>query len=463
MQSKRMIYTLCITAVLIALYCYNPFVLYFQNDDFIHIPQSARGILLQNNSFRPICDLSIQLDYLIWGKTAWGYHLTNLLLHIINSVLVFLFTRKILLRFLNVSDTVIAFTVSVLFFIYSMHTEAVLWILGRSAMLGALFTLLTLYFFIHEKRNAPTNTATILFFILSLFSYESAWVVPLYCFVLAIPLSKKYPLQKKQLMILVITEIAVFIVYLFLRFHFIHEIIGAYEDEGLHSNWLLAGRNYLILFTRNFLPAFINSPFLLAGFVIATLAGIYFYIKASSTNKKQFLFFVILFLISLLPYITLGVDTNGTESERFLYMPAIFVCTMLSLLLLQSKVFYLSKETWLLLIIICHLITLYNTKDNYIEAGKITAAIENAIDSLPPQKIIVAKQLPQSQNGAFIFRQGFKEMVYWKTEQKPDTVIVESLRSELKPVHFPYVVKYVYKSNDTCVMEFADSSFTVTK
>src|SRR5262245_14700523 len=80
--NKKFYILLSLLIATLALYCYNPFAFYFQNDDFIHIPLSQKGVLLQHNTFRPVCDISIMLDYWLWGKSAWGYHLTNLLLHI---------------------------------------------------------------------------------------------------------------------------------------------------------------------------------------------------------------------------------------------------------------------------------------------------------------------------------------------------------------------------------------------
>ena len=99
---KKYLILFAATVVAFTLYCYNPFELYFLNDDFIHIPLSRDGILLQHNSFRPVCDLSMMLDYQLWGKTAWGYHLTNLLLHIINTILVFYLSKNLCRKYSRV-------------------------------------------------------------------------------------------------------------------------------------------------------------------------------------------------------------------------------------------------------------------------------------------------------------------------------------------------------------------------
>ena len=39
--------------------------------------------------YRPISQLSFGIDYLIWGYNPFGYHLTDLLIHLLNTLLVF--------------------------------------------------------------------------------------------------------------------------------------------------------------------------------------------------------------------------------------------------------------------------------------------------------------------------------------------------------------------------------------
>src|SRR3954462_8735150 len=121
--NKKIFILLFLVIVGLALYCYNPFALYFENDDFIHIPLSQHGVLLQRNTFRPVCDISIMLDYWLWGKNAGGYHFTNLLLHILSCTILFFFLRFILKKYFCWQETTfICWLTSVLFFIYAMHS-----------------------------------------------------------------------------------------------------------------------------------------------------------------------------------------------------------------------------------------------------------------------------------------------------------------------------------------------------
>ena len=94
-ENKFHLFIFLIT-LLYVVYIGDPSNFYFLNDDFIHIPQAAKMNFLNDSSFvRPISNFTLWLDYIIWEKNAYGYHLTNLIIHLINVVLVF-FASKII-------------------------------------------------------------------------------------------------------------------------------------------------------------------------------------------------------------------------------------------------------------------------------------------------------------------------------------------------------------------------------
>ncbi|HXL55983.1 MAG TPA: hypothetical protein VN958_06990, partial [Chitinophagaceae bacterium] len=211
----------------LALYCYNPFALYFQNDDFIHIPLSAQGVLMQRNTFRPVCDINIMLDYWLWGKNALGYHFTNLLLHVLACVILFFFLRFILKKYFGLQQTaLICWLTCLLFFIYAMHSEAVFWILGRSAILATIFSLLFLYCYLKKNEASKYAAGYIFFFAVSLLTYESSWMLPLYCLMAGIiEIKNKRTTWKKEAMHFT-TVLVVFVLYLIIRWSYINEITG---------------------------------------------------------------------------------------------------------------------------------------------------------------------------------------------------------------------------------------------
>src|SRR5207249_7146393 len=46
--------------------------------------------------YRPLTWMTYGADYVLWGWRAGGYHLTNLLLHVVNAVLVYWVARRVL-------------------------------------------------------------------------------------------------------------------------------------------------------------------------------------------------------------------------------------------------------------------------------------------------------------------------------------------------------------------------------
>ena len=89
-------------------------------------------------NWHPLTWLSLMLDAQLFGKSAGGFHLTNVLLHTANTLLLFL-----ALRDLTKSEWPSAF-VAALFAIHPVHVESVAWISERKDVLSAVFFFLAL-------------------------------------------------------------------------------------------------------------------------------------------------------------------------------------------------------------------------------------------------------------------------------------------------------------------------------
>jgi hypothetical protein len=87
---------------------------------------------------RPIVNFSYAVDRAIWGATPLGFHVTNVLLHMLNIVLLFQLARRF------GKDDFTAFAAAALFAVHPMMTEAVGYISGRSEVLCATFFMLAL-------------------------------------------------------------------------------------------------------------------------------------------------------------------------------------------------------------------------------------------------------------------------------------------------------------------------------
>jgi len=92
-------------------------------------------------SYRPVNTLTFFLDYGAWGLNPFGFHLTNLLLHTANGILLFFFIRKIS------KNHTAAILTALLFTLHPVNSETVAVINFREDLLIVFFCLIS--FLIH--------------------------------------------------------------------------------------------------------------------------------------------------------------------------------------------------------------------------------------------------------------------------------------------------------------------------
>ena len=141
----------------------------------IHRMFSPATLVVGN--YQPVTILSFAINYAIGGLDPTAYIATNILLHLLNVLMVFLFIRK-----LTRSDR-IAGICAVLFGIHPMHVEPVAWITGRKDVLYALFYLSALHCYLwYRKKNGGkavvAYSLTWILFVVSLLSKSAAVTLP---------------------------------------------------------------------------------------------------------------------------------------------------------------------------------------------------------------------------------------------------------------------------------------------
>jgi len=156
---------------------------------------TLHGILTQNlgGNHHPLTMATLALNYAMSGLNASSYHWLNLLLHLVDTALVFFFVRKLSGGRLWTS------VVTALFFgIHPMHVESVAWISERKDVLYALFYLVALLTYLRYLEGGWVwLAATWIAFVLSAASKPAAVVLPVT--LLLIDWFRKRPLRGKTL------------------------------------------------------------------------------------------------------------------------------------------------------------------------------------------------------------------------------------------------------------------------
>ncbi len=147
---------------------HNSFVYYDDNEYITENPDIKSTITWQSFSraftkphfymWHPITTLSHMLDYQIYGLNPLGHHTTSVLIHIANTLLLFLLLSKMTGAIWKSGFVAAAFA------LHPIHVESVAWAAERKDVLSGLFWMLTMLAYIHyAKRPNIKRYALVLF------------------------------------------------------------------------------------------------------------------------------------------------------------------------------------------------------------------------------------------------------------------------------------------------------------
>jgi len=154
-------------------------------------------------NYHPLAWLTLGIDYVLWGMNPAGYHLTNLVLHVLNAVLFYFLIAAFLKRTVAVSNTSLVgvqiseFIGALFFSIHPLRVETVAWVSARGDVLCGFFYLITIIAYVRMSDKKSTIgrrkwfLLSILFFIFSLLSRAWGITLPLVLLIL-----DAYPLRR---------------------------------------------------------------------------------------------------------------------------------------------------------------------------------------------------------------------------------------------------------------------------
>jgi len=276
-----------------------------------------------SNFYRPIQTISYLLDYQLWKLRPFGYHLTNLILHLISAILLYFLIKKIF------SQGKLALITALLFVASPLNTQAVSYISGRADSLAALFIIAAFLLYLYQRRGW-----SLLCFIFAGLSKETALVFPLLLIIYELIFDKKL---KNTIPYCLIS-----IGFIILRLSVLKFDLrtGSLITESLGVRAITLSRalvSYLRLlvwpvnlhmqYQVPFIRSIFNVPAALSIILLISLIAAIFI----SYKKSKIVFFGLTwFFITLLPVSNILIPVNAVLAEHWLYMPAIGIFLIFS-------------------------------------------------------------------------------------------------------------------------------------
>lgn len=313
----------------------NRFLTSFEYLPQIFSSSSTGGAGYVDSFYRPLQTLAYLIVQQLFGQETWAFHGLNILLHGLNTVLLFLLGQKMGLfrRF--------AFAGALIWAMHPLHTEAVTYMSATADPLHALFLLSGLLVMVPVFTKKQRVVAA-LFFVLALLSKESAVVFPALAITMVFFFSSER--QRPQSYFVTWPFWAMAFGYLFLRQSLLNfnQDFSMYKEANLYTESFLYRLqtfwatlpSYLSLLVwpvdlhmdRAF-PVFTNflSPLVLAGFIL--FAGCLFFIGRGLRQnrvKSPWLAWVPLwFFAAHVPQAGVLIPVNSFFLEHWMYVPSL--------------------------------------------------------------------------------------------------------------------------------------------
>jgi hypothetical protein len=128
--------------------------------------------------FRPVSTLLYGIEIALFGGRPLGYNLAHVLVHVLNAVLVWIIVRRLIQE--EGEDEVTPLAAALLFAIYPLHPNAVIFSASFATIFGAAFFLgsIAAYQRFRDRGSLAAWGLSIVLFLLALGSYEAAAVLP---------------------------------------------------------------------------------------------------------------------------------------------------------------------------------------------------------------------------------------------------------------------------------------------
>jgi hypothetical protein len=284
----------------------------------------------QVHRWAPLATVSRQVDCQLYGLRPWGHHFTNICLHALASVFLFLALRSL------TGTHGRSALVAGIFAIHPLHVEPVVWISCRGELLGGAFFMLTLWAYARYARiTTPSRYGmVVVWFLLGLLSKSMIVTLPLMLLLLDC-----WPLRRlrqwKDLTMLVLEKTPLMVIAL------LFSLIAIMLQSTTHRQWIpqslgiRLGNAVVSLFL--YLEATVWPHDLYLGYVvpeggwslgmimlsISVLVLLSLMVFLMHRSKPYLLVGWLWFLVMLLPVLGIIPITLASRADRYMYLPQI--------------------------------------------------------------------------------------------------------------------------------------------
>ncbi|MEW6378966.1 MAG: tetratricopeptide repeat protein [bacterium] len=291
-------------------------------------------------NYAPIHVLSYQVDYHLFGFHPHGYRLINILLHILNSVLIFFLILEC-----YPESFPAALAAAAIFAVHTIHVESVVWLSQRKDVLSAFFFLLSLHGYIRFRKKAgwPWYGLSLGLFSLALLTKPIAVTLPLVLVLYELCFQEGEPAGRWR-NVIPFFLLAGLAAAATCWAQYVDSGIKQYVGHSPLSSLLLTGKILILYLGKLLLPVGLSNRYVFLierpsdlltpslifswALVLLLLAGLIRLWR----YKRELAFPGCWFLITLLPMANL-IPTSTQMADRYLYLPSLGYCLAAGLLI----------------------------------------------------------------------------------------------------------------------------------
>lgn len=292
--------------------------------------------------YHPLTLISLSIDFNFWGNDPFGFHLSNLIFHLLNTLLVYVVFRKLK------SSILVSVLVSLIFGMHPMHVESVAWISGRKDVMYVFFYLLTLISYMSMVKSEQRLKRILLYFfsitmfVCSILSKNIAFTLPLILLLIDYLQNRKVNTRSiaAKTPFFIVSIIAIYIAkYGQQASDSMQDLTGiSYGDSiinGVYNTSFYIFKLIVPIKLAAFHPFPTNIPTLYYLAILPFLGLIYFSYWSYKNSRKLF-FGLLFFLITIGPLLQIIPFGKAVNSERYTYLAYIGLFYFLAVLLENS-------------------------------------------------------------------------------------------------------------------------------